>query len=368
MAKSMKSPAYYGGNSRKQQTRVKPKKHGGAGIKVLCILLAITTAVCAVGAGLGWHNYAESKTELDAIKNAPATPPDDVFSPVIVGQGEDNGIMLSVSHIPMSDYGMYEISDTVEAAYTLTATSPGHEFVPAVEWRLSYSDPNSPWAEEHDISVINDYVVIKPLDGGVHTVVIECREAFGEQILVFASFRDNPSIYSSVSVDYVERVESVTTVYNVNDFIEGGDSSLPLTVVYGVGTVRGKIKDERAYGEFSDEAYSRLVQSNLYKESGCTVNQTSEIFWEKDVESGDYFSLTYTSFCPNINSLCSQAIDSMLLSTNGHLRAVVEFDYYYGNLKVATYECKTMFGTIDKAALTSNYGLTIPFDGQEIVF
>ena len=90
-----------------------------------------------------------------------------------------------------------------ETAYTLTATvTPAHAMNKEVDWSVAFVDPESSWAKGKTAS---DYVTVTPESDGALTATVECLQAFGEQIKVIVTSREDPAITAECVCDYAQR-------------------------------------------------------------------------------------------------------------------------------------------------------------------
>ena len=94
-----------------------------------------------------------------------------------------------------------------ESAYTLTATiTPDDASNKAVDWSVAFVNPSSAWATG---KTVTDYVTVTPTSDGALTANVECKQAFGEQIVVTVVSRDNAEATATCTVDYAAKVVSL---------------------------------------------------------------------------------------------------------------------------------------------------------------
>ena len=90
-----------------------------------------------------------------------------------------------------------------EGAYTLTATiTPPDATNQAVDWTISFKNASSTWAKG---KTVTDYVTVTPSSDGALTAVVENVAAFGEQIVVTVTSRDNTGATATCTADYQQR-------------------------------------------------------------------------------------------------------------------------------------------------------------------
>lgn len=115
----------------------------------------------------------------------------------------NNGIKLMSSIISTADYEDYGVSPLAESAQTVTATvTPSDAFNQELDWSVEWVNPSSAWASGKSVS---DYVTVTPESDGANKATVSCLQAFGEQIRVVATSRDNSDVSGKVTVDYRQR-------------------------------------------------------------------------------------------------------------------------------------------------------------------
>ena len=62
---------------------------------------------------------------------------------------------------------------------------------------MSFVNPSSSWASG---KTVTDYVTVTPTSDGALTANVECKQAFGEQIKVTVTSRENTNVYASCTV------------------------------------------------------------------------------------------------------------------------------------------------------------------------
>lgn len=171
---------------------------------VLCALLAliIVGGVAAVGiVSDGFKKWdhikppAQEETEIpeDNTLNGEAN----------IADGESAGIKLMAAKIPVEEYATYGVSVQAESAYTVTATVyPADAANKLLDWTVSFKNASSTWASGKKVT---DYVTVTPSSDGALTAVVQNIAAFGEQVVVKVTSRDNTAAYATLNVEYLQR-------------------------------------------------------------------------------------------------------------------------------------------------------------------
>ena len=159
--------------------------------------------VLGAGIGAGCYRVVEQirqgtqKIEMEA-------PSEDVGGGVIFNEPEGNGMQLTARKLLSSEYDEYGVSELAETAYTLTATvTPANAMNKEVDWSVSFVDPTSAWASG---KTVTDYVTVMPTSEGSLTARVECKAAFGTQIVVTVTSRENRSASATCTADYQQRL------------------------------------------------------------------------------------------------------------------------------------------------------------------
>lgn len=157
----------------------------------------------------------------------------------IIGESVGSGVKVMSAKIAPENYAANDISPMAETAYTLTATVlPEKASNKAVDWAVSFVNPASSWATG---KTVTDYVTVTPTSDGALTANVECLQAFGEQIKVTVTSRNNPEATATCLVDYAERVSGYTlTLTNGGVTISSSDPEYTVTGNSSVSISKGE--------------------------------------------------------------------------------------------------------------------------------
>ena len=208
--------------------------------KFLSIIFAAVMATCGVfAAGCGKENKTTNKTPTS--------------EEIIIDGKEEEAIPMPKA---MSFSAPKLLSDSGEpvaqtSSVTLTATvEPSNATYQAVDWSVSFVNQSSTWASGKTAS---DYVTVTPTSDGALTATVECLSAFGEQINVTVTSRDNADASATCVCDYLKPVEDFElNIQQNNQAVEkitvyktttSGDTNVKIGVnpVYGLGTKTGTV-------------------------------------------------------------------------------------------------------------------------------
>jgi hypothetical protein len=168
--------------------------------KPLCIVFAALLALSWVFFGF---LYSKGGVNFSTLKN-----PEQNYTAngggMLVGESTGNGAQIMSVQIPAENYAEYGISAMAETAYLLTATiTPESATNKAVDWSVAFVNPASEWATG---KTVTDYVIVTPTSDGALTANVECKKAFGEQIKVTVTSRNNAEATAECTVDYARKI------------------------------------------------------------------------------------------------------------------------------------------------------------------
>lgn len=193
-------------NNKKEGTG--KKVIGGIALGLVLILLG------GVAGGLLQHHYKWGEDEPTVEE--PEDPKDEASSGgTVIGESTGNGVKLMSAKIAKEDYAANGISPMADTAYTITATvAPSNATNKALDWSVAFKNPSSEWATG---KTVTDYVTITPTTDGAVTATVECKQAFGEPVVVTATSRANPDISATATCDYVKRAESLSATFSASE-------------------------------------------------------------------------------------------------------------------------------------------------------
>lgn len=245
----------------------------------------------------GWHWTDKAVGDISGEDKDPDKDPDNGDKPAkgdggaVVGGIENHGIQLLSAEIPREAYAANGISARAETAYALTASiSPSEATNINVDWTVSWKNSSSAWASGKNAS---DYVSVVPTSDGALTANVSCLSAFGEQIAVTCTSRDNSEAKATCYFDYVKRVISAEvtltgagataasgyTLLNCKSTVTVGYS-----VNYSAGTLTGTFKGGAITSELNYGLFS-AAKSAVSNSSTTVFSQTSNVFILADLSN-----------------------------------------------------------------------------------
>ena len=184
--------------------------------RIACILVGIML----IGIICGWFDKKAQPQEKqqDTVQTGG----------MVVGESSDSGISLMSATVPVSEYAAYGVSPQAESAVTLTATiTPNIATNKNVDWEIAFKNPSASWATGKSAT---DYVAVTPATDGSQTATVECKAAFGEQMVVTAKSRENSEISATCAVDYVQKIENVSLAIGNVPVNLGGNTDVKIYI------------------------------------------------------------------------------------------------------------------------------------------
>lgn len=260
--------------------------------KWIVTFIAILLAFVAIAAAFVCI-FSDGFTNWDRFKPEEEQPEETVSTGgTIIGESVGSGVQLMTAWIAPTDFVEYGISTMAETAYTLTATiSPDSAPNKTVDWSVEFVNPSSSWANG---KTVTDYVTVTPTSDGALTATVECLQAFGEQIKVVVTSRDNENATASCTVDYEQRLIAYVLKFE-NSF--GQTFTIDTRNI-----VDGKVTASADWGgvlTLSDieSVFSDFTVSPLSEATSIRISGTDEMAEQiDDSESFTYGEVTYQNY------------------------------------------------------------------------
>ena len=260
------------------------KKQKNTGVKALCsvliILLIATIGIAIPSKGFtDWSKFKHNKPQVEQ-PDKPGEEQKPGTDDVVIEQIEASGILLSAAIASADETG-------VTQRFTATIT-PSDATNQQVNWSVAFKNAGSEWANGKNIS---DYVTVTPTSDGSLYADVTCKAAFGEQIILTVTSRDNAEAKATATVDYRKKVIACEIKLNgsdsdVVDFSLAGTSyNITATPVMSVGTL-GNEQSVSISGRRNAEWYNGVHPS---------------LKLSQDNNLSDDFDFTSNSFTTDIN-------------------------------------------------------------------
>lgn len=168
-----------------------------------------------------------------------------------------------------------------ESSVTLTATVTPVDAPQEVSWSVEFVNAESEWATG---KTVTDYVTITPSYDGSTVATVTCKQAFGEQIKIVCTSRNNIKIKAECVVDFMRAITDVSLTF-------GDDFPINLG---GATPVQWCINpDEKAIGGEANLDYG-YDEGDVY-----TIDEVQS--WDIDLLSPCYSEgkITYTTSIPS---------------------------------------------------------------------
>lgn len=161
---------------------------------------------------------------------------------------ENNGISLCAAQLSNDEFESYNISETADTAYYITATVNEDAVDKSIIGNISWANSSSDWASGKKIS---DYAKLTQTTQYGLEFTLEIKEAFGEPILIKVVACMDSNVNATAEVNYLKEIQSFTATINetLSSTAMGrlyvGDTinTITITPVFGVGTIQGTISD-----------------------------------------------------------------------------------------------------------------------------
>ena len=169
--------------------------------KIISIILSGTFVLAAIGLGIG---IGLKKPAKDPTADVVVMPDEDIVSDSDgnkLNDGDFHPMPTGMLFAPSAMANTQDEEMTVNIVATITPNDAANK---AVDWTVAFVNATSAWANG---KTAMDYITAEPTTDGALTAAITCKEAFGEQIKITVTSRDNPDASASCTVDYKQQFE-----------------------------------------------------------------------------------------------------------------------------------------------------------------
>ena len=237
---------------------------------VLAVLLAIVIAGAAALVGFpsdGFKNWDKFKDEEQAEQT------DETADGAVISDGVSHGIKLMAARAQFDEEPNAGGTSDTESTYVLTATvEPNYAANKAVDWSVAFVNASSEWATG---KTVTDYVTVTPESDGALKATVKCLKAFGEQIKVTVTSRDNAEASASCLIDYKQKLAGGTlkindTSYSYEDLFSAESVDFPI--------VSSGVKDFSITNSFTLSDYTIANEAEVFDDTfGFSIEPTSAV-------------------------------------------------------------------------------------------
>ena len=210
-------------------------KTSNNGIRIWAVLVTLVLIAGIIAGVVLWQkDYINFQDPNKGIEQGEV-----INGGAIIGESEGENVKVKSMRIAPEDYAAYGVSPMAETAYTLTATVlPDNEAEnTGIAWSVAWANAESEWASG---KTVTDYVTITPQGDTAalsKKATVECLQEFAEQIIITATSVDNGEASATCTVDYAQKIESITLKFGEMNINLGGETSVTWEVnPNGTGT------------------------------------------------------------------------------------------------------------------------------------
>ena len=178
--------------------------------KLIASLTAATAAICiACGAGLIIAKTARNPPMVGGYTSSTNEKPSKTIPNVTDENGNDLSgekyyampAKMAFTAATYADESGNEVNNAVTANIIATIT-PSNAANKKVDWSAAFKNPESEWASGKTLS---EYITVTPAADGSLMASVTCYQAFGEQVILTVTSRENAEAKASCEIDYKQQ-------------------------------------------------------------------------------------------------------------------------------------------------------------------
>lgn len=353
------------------------KKAGESKVKQVVGGIAVALALILAGGVCGGllqhhYNWGAEKPPVEDSTGGEEKPENSGGGEVSTEAGVSHGIKLAAVKLASSEYDEYGVSPLAETAYTLTATiTPADAANKAVDWTIAFKNASSTWATG---KTVTDYATVTPSADGALTAVVENVAAFGEQIVVKATSRDNTSAYATCTVEYLQRTTGYSFGLHGNFHYEVSSTNTTASITPNFatspkGVASLTVNKSTVYTrENTDKAeYYTIKPTAAFKTAITNAGLTASALKEYSDGVGDgykeYFGSEWGAALYGNDNAKKNKLITAISGYSGNAYEVIMYESN-GGKQLATFNI-----TLDASTILGQKGVeSIVIDETEIVF
>jgi hypothetical protein len=260
-------------------------KYKGSKLGVVIDILTFTLVTVLIVGSLaffskGFKNW--NIKEWFGITETPTTLPADVDDSAHLFASADAVTYSEGSTLRLSPLSVTATGNTLILTATVTPSNATNK---AVDWSVAWTNPTSEWATG---KTVTSYVTITPSSNGALTATLTKVAAFGEQVKVTCTSREDNTVKSTSTVDLRKKLGGHLLTLDAPsgaDFALFSNANSPTLVVPASTTT----------------AYTvALIESSFVGTLADTYTVTKKIFWNENIvdffSGSPYEELVYTAW------------------------------------------------------------------------
>lgn len=337
------------------------KKAGESKVKQVVGGIAVALALILAGGVCGGllqhhYNWGAEKPPVEDSTGGEEKPENSGGGEVSTEAGVSHGIKLAAVKLASSEYDEYGVSPLAETAYTLTATiTPADAANKAVDWTIAFKNASSTWATG---KTVTEYATVTPSADGALTAVVENVAAFGEQIVVKATSRDNTDAYATCTVEYLQRTTGYTLTLDGKTYSTTGATTNSATPTFATAkSASATVKVDKS------TVYTRANTDSVGYISVKPTAAFKTAITNAGLDASKLKEYTSSAMMINFSSWFDSVWGSALYSTNAEKNKLIKAiaDDYHGNV----YEIQLYNYDSGETTVLANFNIV--FDASVIV-
>lgn len=335
----------------------------------LAVLLALVLAGTAALIGVlsdGFKDWSKFKPDEEQTEQTDETA---FGGGAIVNESEGNGISLMSAKIEAANYDEYGVDPLADSAYSLTATvTPANATNKTVDWTLAWVNPNSSWAKG---KTVTDYASITPSGDGALTASFAVKKAFGEQMKIVCTSRQNTQAKAECTVDYAKRVTAGTLSLNG---AQSGISGAPSSITASLSGSSYKFNVRNGYDgvdlfvnssftptEFSEGTVEDTFSYTFSYSFSAEWIDALESYFSVDVTAGKFYTMGQLHVGTFIGVEAVSSMESVLMgdfATGGSAGYYIQYVYALRDLDGKTMSTIKVSGTGKYSSFTATCNIS----------
>ena len=330
------------------------KKAGESKVKQVVGGIAVALALILTGGVCGGllqhhYNWGAEKPPVEDSTGGEEKPEDSGGGEVSTEAGVSHGIKLAATKLMASQYEDYGVSPLAETAYTLTATiTPAGAANKAVDWTIAFKNASSTWATG---KTVTEYATVTPSADGALTAVVENVAAFGEQIVVKATSRDNAEAFATCTVEYLQRTTGYTLTLDGKTYSTTGTTTNSATPTFAAAkSASATVKVDKS------TVYTRANTDSVGYISVKPTTAFKTAITNAGLDASKLKEYTSSAMMINFSNWFDSVWGSALYSTNAEKnKLITAISGYSGN----AYEIQLYNYDLGETTVLANFNLTL---------